>query len=95
MSGIEVLSPKMRGYYLRKHPEGVFGKPDFGNKSRKIALFFDGCFWHACPEHFKMPKSNVEFWAKKMAANRRRDKKVTATLRRRGWTVMRIWEHEL
>ena len=43
-SGIEIIPNRMRGLYLRKHPKNVFGKPDFGNKARKIALFIDGCF---------------------------------------------------
>jgi len=85
----------MRGLYLRPHPKGVFGKPDFANKSRKIALFIDGCFWHKCPEHFKPPKSNAEFWSAKLSRNEERDAEVTQRLEVEGWQVIRIWECEL
>ena len=58
-------------------------------------LSFDGCFWHGCPLHATRPKTNAAFWRKKIAANRTRDRLVTRTLRARGWTVLRIWGHEL
>jgi DNA mismatch endonuclease (patch repair protein) len=44
------------------HPEGIYGHPDFADKKHKIAVFIDGCFWHACPRHFKRPKSNAIYW---------------------------------
>ena len=94
-SGIEVLPLRFRGLYLRKHPAGVFGNPDFGNKTSKIALFIDGDFWHGNPRTFRMPKSNVTFWRDKITANRRRDRKVNRTLMADGWTVVRIWESDL
>lgn len=94
-SGIENLPDGMRGLYLRKHPRGVFGKPDFGNKTRRIALFIDGCFWHGCPGHYREPKSNVGFWRNKLERNRARDGLVTEKLREEGWKIYRIWEHEL
>ena len=61
----------------------------------RVAGFVDGCFWHACPLHATQPKHNAAFWRKKLAANQARDKFVTRTLRRQGWRVVRIWEHEL
>ena len=94
-SGIEVLPCKFEGLYLRKHPKGIFGNPDFGNKLRRIALFMDGCFWHGCPRHYKKPKSNEAFWSSKIKRNRKRDKKVTKTLQKANWKVIRIWECEL
>jgi DNA mismatch endonuclease (patch repair protein) len=45
------------------------GKPDLVFVSRKSVIFVDGCFWHRCPDHFRMPKSNREFWEKKIARN--------------------------
>jgi DNA mismatch endonuclease (patch repair protein) len=60
----------------------------------KIAVFVDGCFWHACPEHSSWPKSNAEFWQQKIEANRARDADTDAKLKEVGWTVIRIWEHE-
>jgi DNA mismatch endonuclease (patch repair protein) len=73
----------------------VFGKPDFVFQKLKLAVFVDGCFWHGCPIHATQPKTNAEFWQTKIARNQARDRLVTRTLRRTGWRVIRIWEHEL
>jgi DNA mismatch endonuclease (patch repair protein) len=75
----------------------LLGKPDFVFPKQKIALFVDGCFWHGCPKpkHSNMPRNNQEFWAKKLQANKDRDKFVTRELRKMGWKVIRVWEHEL
>lgn len=94
-SGIEILPESLRGLRLRKHPRGIFGRPDFGNKLRRIAIFIDGCFWHGCERHFRMPKSNMDFWARKIERNKRRDMLVNGELRANGWTVYRIWECQL
>ena len=72
----------------------VFGKPDVIFRQEKIAIFLDGCFWHSCPIHSTKPKNNMEFWEKKLTANRNRDKLVNRELKKRGWTVIRIWEHD-
>jgi DNA mismatch endonuclease, patch repair protein len=79
--------------WRRKAP--VFGKPDFVFPQRKLAVFVDGCFWHGCPIHATQPKTNAEFWETKIARNIARDRLVNRTLRRAGWRVLRIWEHEL
>ena len=78
----------------RRH-QAVFGKPDFVFPKLRLALFVDGCFWHACPLHTTKPRNNAAFWRKKFAANQTRDRLVTRTLRARGWRVLRIWEHDL
>jgi DNA mismatch endonuclease (patch repair protein) len=78
-----------------RRQQAVFGKPDFVFHKLMLAVFVDGCFWHACPRHQTRPKNNVLFWQKKFAANRARDRLVTKTLRAQGWCVLRIWEHEL
>ena len=82
----------LRGY--RKHWK-VRGKPDFAWPGRKIAVFVDGCFWHGCPLHFRQPSTNRTFWRNKIEANRLRDRTTTGLLRKKGWRVVRIWEHEL
>jgi DNA mismatch endonuclease, patch repair protein len=61
----------------------------------KIAVFVDGCFWHGCPEHASWPKSNADFWRNKIDTNRKRDSDTNDRLMLLGWSVMRIWEHEL
>jgi len=73
----------------------VFGKPDFVFWQVRFALFVDGCFWHGCPKHCNTPANNRAFWKKKLAANKSRDRCVNQTLRKAGWHVVRIWEHEL
>lgn len=78
-----------------RRDQKVFGRPDFVFRRKRVAVFVDGCFWHACPRHATRPKNNRAFWAAKLAANRARDRKVTRTLRALGWKVVRIWEHEL
>ena len=70
-------------------------RPDFVFPKLRLAVFVDGCFWHGCPQHATKPRTNAAFWRKKFAANRARDVLVTRTLRRNGWRVLRIWEHEL
>ena len=76
-------------------PKAFRVKPDFVFRARRLAVFVDGCFWHGCPLHATRPKTNAAFWRDKIAANRTRDRLVTRTLRARGWTVLRIWQHEL
>jgi len=78
----------------RRHYK-LHGQPDFVFPKRRLAIFVDGCFWHGCPQHQHLPKSNVAYWAKKIAGNCTRDKKARIELREKGWRVLRIWEHEL
>src|SRR5271156_4916536 len=49
------------------------GRPDVVFPKHRVAIFLDGCFWHGCPRHCKMPSTNSEFWALKIMTNRRRD----------------------
>jgi DNA mismatch endonuclease (patch repair protein) len=78
----------------RRH-QPVFGKPDFVFRPEKVAVFVDGCFWHGCPKCYRRPKSNRKFWDAKVARNRARDLEVTKALRKAGWRVVRLWEHQL
>jgi DNA mismatch endonuclease (patch repair protein) len=71
------------------------GKPDFVFPKIKIAVFIDGCFWHGCSTHCRMPSSNVDYWNSKIDKNKIRDKNITKTLRMKGWQVIRICEHEI
>ena len=80
----------------RQHRPATFRvRPDFVFRQARLALFVDGCFWHGCPKHETKPKNNRTFWRRKLSANKNRDTLVTRTLRRAGWRVLRIWEHEL
>lgn len=78
----------------RRH-QLIFGRPDFIFSRGKVAVFVDGCFWHGCHVHGKKPKTNAAFWSRKIARNQARDRLVDRTLRRKGWRVLRIWQHEL
>lgn len=78
----------------RRH-RALIGKPDFVFPKLRLAVFVDGCFWHGCPKHFIKPKGNADFWWKKITRNRERDCEVNRALRAQGWTVLRIWEHDL
>lgn len=71
------------------------GRPDFVFRAAKLAVFVDGCFWHGCRKHGRNPSSNREYWLPKLERNQRRDREVTRALKRRGWTVLRLWEHSL
>lgn len=70
------------------------GKPDFVFRKCKVAVFVDGCFWHCCPKCSNKPANNREFWAKKLQQNVDRDRRANEALAAKGWTVLRIWEHE-
>src|SRR2546428_403859 len=83
---------KIKGW-RRQQP--ITGKPDFVFQQEKLAVFVDGCFWHGCRWHCRMPKTRVSFWKNKIGANKKRDGFVTRTLRRKGWRVLRLWEHSL
>jgi DNA mismatch endonuclease (patch repair protein) len=60
----------------------------------KVAVYVDGCFWHACPLHGTWPKANADWWRSKIESNWIRDRKTDAALRASGWLVVRIWEHD-
>jgi DNA mismatch endonuclease, patch repair protein len=68
-------------------------RPDIAFTSRKVAVFVDGCFWHACPEHGSKPKNNEWYWSPKLAKNVERDRAADEALAQSGWTVVRLWEH--
>lgn len=59
-----------------------------------VAVLIDGCYWHGCPLHYREPRSNIAYWAVKIARNVARDGETTALLQAAGWTVLRFWEHE-
>ncbi len=65
-----------RGYRFRKNTRNLFGKPDISIKKYKVVIFIDSCFWHSCPIHGNSPKTNSEFWIKKLNRNRERDEEV-------------------
>ncbi len=88
----QVLRTRRLGY--RKNVKDLPGSPDFANKSRRWAIFVNGCFWHhhtGCGRA-TVPKANRDFWTDKFRRNRKRDAKAVVELRRRGFRVAVVWE---
>ena len=79
----------------RRHNRSLPGTPDFIFPKSKTAIFVDGCFWHGCPKCRTEPKSHRKFWKKKIADNQKHDREVKKQLVKKGWRVMRFWEHQI
>lgn len=97
---IEALVGKVlrdSGLHYRKNVRRLPGSPDFANRSRRWAIFVNGCFWHHHTNCRKatVPKSNTEFWVSKFRANRQRDARAVARLRADGYDVGLVWECEV
>ncbi|WP_339226011.1 very short patch repair endonuclease [Bacillus sp. FSL P4-0290] len=84
-----------RGLRFRRNVKDLFGKPDIAIKKYKVVIFLDSCFWHNCPVHGHLPKSNVEFWQTKLYKNVKRDYTVNNYYYEQGWKILRIWEHQV
>lgn len=85
------------GYRFRLHRRDLPGTPDLVFPGRRKVIFVHGCFWHrhsGCRFAYE-PKSNVEFWYAKFAANTARDARVRGELEQMGWGVLTIWECEV
>ncbi|WP_425300730.1 very short patch repair endonuclease [Nocardia farcinica] len=79
---------------LRLDLDGRKVRPDIVFTARKVAVFVDGCFWHACPAHGRQPRTNEWYWEPKLRKNVERDRAADAALTAAGWRVVRLWEHE-
>ena len=93
--GILMDELKKRGFSFTSYDRKIVGKPDIAFNDKKVAVFVDSDFWHANPKRFVKPKSNVEYWEKKIAGNIRRDLEVNRQLKNDGWKVVRIWEYDI
>lgn len=87
-----------RGLRFRKNlpvrASGRVVRPDIVFTRAGLAVFVDGCFWHACPMHATQPRVNSQYWRPKLARNVARDRAVDEALAEAGWHVLRAWEHE-
>lgn len=83
-----------RGMRYRVNYKNVPGSPDMAFTRAKIAVFLDGCFWHACPLHGSVPKNNRKWWEAKLERNVARDRKTDLALEELGWISLRYWEHD-
>lgn len=82
-------------YRIHRRPlPGVRREADIVFGPVKVAVFVDGCFWHGCPEHTRLPKRNAEFWKAKIEGNKARDLDTGALFAAAGWTIIRVWGHE-
>jgi DNA mismatch endonuclease (patch repair protein) len=81
--------------YFAKHTDKVTGKPDIVFRRKKLAVFIDSDFWHCNPQKFIMPKTNKEYWKRKIKKNIDRDKYVNQELRKMGWKILRFWESDI
>lgn len=86
----DALPRQMRIY---RHHKKLPGKPDFYIPRLSLIVFVDGCFFHSCPRHGHLPKSNQDYWKPKLEKNERRDRANHRELRKRGLSVWRYWEH--
>jgi DNA mismatch endonuclease (patch repair protein) len=68
------------------------GRPDFTFPQQRVCIFVHGCFWHDCPRCKKRSSTRPEYWAEKIAVNRRRDRRVCRELRRDGYKIIVVWE---
>ena len=85
------------GYRYRLNHPRLPGKPDIVMRKYRTCIFVNGCFWHGhkgC-KYYRIPKSNTEFWVKKIRRNQERDREVCRQLAAMGWHSIVIWECEL
>ncbi len=99
-TSIEIILRKAlwaKGIRYRKTCKDLYGKPDICFKGKKVAVFCDSEYWHGkyLMEGRYIPKTNTEFWVKKIKSNIERDKKVNEELKLQGWTVIRFWGEEI
>ncbi len=84
-----------KGFRYSKNSAKYFGKPDLVLRKYETVIFLDSCFWHNCPKHGYLPKSNLKYWKRKIKRNKERDKEVDKYYKKLRWEVIRIWEHKI
>lgn len=84
------------GYRYRVNLKHIYGKPDIVFIRKKIAIFCDSEFWHGKDYlEGKKPKSNTDYWYKKIERNIQRDAEVTSQLQKEGWCVLHFWGKDI
>jgi DNA mismatch endonuclease (patch repair protein) len=96
---LELRSALHRGglrFFTHRRPYSDFRcRADVVFPRLRVAVFIDGCFWHRCPKHGTSPRANAKYWRPKLARNVARDRAVDTELAGAGWTVLRVWEHDV
>jgi DNA mismatch endonuclease, patch repair protein len=87
---------KRMGFRFRTHAllPSSRCRPDLAFPRQKLVVFVDGCFWHGCPKHGSWPSANAGWWREKIEQNQSRDRRSRAAIKRAGWQLVRVWEHE-
>ena len=80
---------------IETHNPGILGQPDLFIPSLSLVVFVDGCFYHGCPIHGHIPKTHKKYWAPKLERTAKRDRRYRAKLRKQGYAVWHLWEHDL
>ena len=92
------------GVRYRLHASDLLGRPDLVIRSRRLAVFVDGDLWHGNPDEVRrrgraslaeLFPTRTEWWVTKIERTVQRDREVTSALRAQGWTVLRLWEHDV
>jgi DNA mismatch endonuclease (patch repair protein) len=86
-----------QGFRYRVHTRPIKDwnrKADMVFPRVKVAVFINGCFWHGCSKHYVKPKTNSDYWSKKIERNSERDIETFRRLRSKGWSVITLWEHQ-
>lgn len=86
---------RRRGIYFQKHYKRAPGNPDIALPRKKIAVFIDGDFWHGYRYGKIKNRLPKVYWRAKIEANILRDNRNRRTLRKMGWRVLRVWEHQI
>ena len=86
---------KQKGVYFQKHYTKALGQPDIALPRKKCAIFIDGDFWHGYQLLKLKKRLPKKYWIKKIENNVKRDRQNRSILRKEGWKVMRVWEHEI
>lgn len=90
---LALVRARVSGWQMQ--PSDLVGRPDFYFRRKRLAVFVDGCFWHACSRCGHLPHTRSSFWKLKFKRNRRRARIVAKELRQRRITIIRFWEHEV
>lgn len=86
-----------RGLRYRLHVKPLRSlrcKADLIFPAAQVAVFIDGCFWHGCPDHGRVPSDAGGYWAAKLSRNVERDRRNNEALAKADWKVLRFWEHD-
>ena len=84
-----------RGFRFRLHDRKLAGRPDLVLSRYRAAIFVHGCFWHGCPEHYREPDNNSDYWIPKIEKNIKRDQQNSKLIKKMNWKVLRFWEKQI